>query len=161
MFTTAVKTAEVPSNAPAATYSFNTTDCCAQGFEFPKCRARRRDGQPEEHIFVQEDSCACTFARVQTYRKHVRARIAPGALLPEVGLDKGEEFWIKKGLDLPNMDPMDPNMPTNNGMMPYMMPGMVPAYEHSEEHSAKLAEIEELLRQKLKTEDRGAAQIVS
>lgn len=58
----------------------------------------------------------------------------------EVGLDKGEEYWIKKGMDAP-MDGID----VQQGQMPaYMMPGMVPMpFEHGEEQSAKLAEIED------------------
>jgi len=69
----------------------------------------------------------------------------------EAGLDKGEEYWIRKGMDAPDMDPGDGSQ---HAMAPYMMPGMMPMpYEHAEEQSAKLAEIEELLRQKLKSEE--------
>jgi len=69
----------------------------------------------------------------------------------EVGLDKGEEYWIKKGMDMPDMEPHDAHQ---QGMHSYMMPGMVPiSYEQTEEQNAKLAEIEELLRQKLKSEE--------
>jgi len=65
----------------------------------------------------------------------------------EVGLDKGEEYYIKKGCDMPPMD-----MDLQQGMP--CMPGMVPmSYQQNEDQSAKLAEIEELLRQKLKSEE--------
>jgi len=62
----------------------------------------------------------------------------------EVGLDKGEEYYIKKGLDMPPMD-MDPGM--------QYMPGMMPMPYQNEDQNSKLAEIEELLRQKLKSEE--------
>jgi len=67
----------------------------------------------------------------------------------EVGLDKGEEYYIKKGLDMPPMDAMDMQQP---GMVPYMQ-GMMPMAYQNEEQNAKLAEIEDLLRRKLKNEE--------
>jgi len=58
----------------------------------------------------------------------------------EMGLDKGEEFYIKKGADMP-MDGMDG-----------MLPGMFPMFD-PEEQNQKLQTIEDLLRQKLGAEE--------
>jgi len=55
----------------------------------------------------------------------------------EMGLDKGEEFYIKKGADMSAMDDMGG-----------MLPGMFPMFD-PEEQNQKLQTIEDLLRQKL------------